>query len=407
MDLRKTALGHQQKRSPLSMFAPQNFLPVKWDVYFDEKTEMTTDNGTFGMYKKGKTGPIILCLHGGGYSGLTWALFAKEIISHIDCQVIALDLRGHGNTSTNNDDDLSLQTLAGDVVDIGNKLSEELGVPIILVGHSMGGAVAVEATHSLDSVVGLCVIDVVEGTALDALSAMQSILRGRPKGFKSIQHAIQWCYKGGQTHNIEAAKVSMPGQIIRKTTKKLAAEECDTPEAQNPNVLASTSGSSRLPSISNPNAITEEADEDDSNKSASNNSCNDCGKPPLPKTVKTDFKHPQEVDVGQQSSSEYIWRIDLSKTEKFWTGWFQGMSQKFLDTRVPKVLLLANIYGLDTALTVGQMQGKFQMQVLSKSGHAIHEDQPQQVCDIISGYLVKQKLATPRDGYVFPPMPSC
>lgn len=68
------------------------------------------------------------------------------------------------------------------------------GPPIVLVGHSMGGAVAVQVSHLLKSVVGLCVIDVVEGTALDALSSMQSILRGRPSQFNSIQHAIQWWY---------------------------------------------------------------------------------------------------------------------------------------------------------------------------------------------------------------------
>lgn len=53
-----------------------------------------------------------------------------------------------------------------------------------------------------------------------------------------------------------------------------------------------------------------------------------------------------------------MWRIDLAKSEKFWTGWFQGLSQKFLDLRVPKLLLLASIDGLDRTLTVGQMQGK-------------------------------------------------
>ena len=33
---------------------------------------------------------------------------------------------------------------------------------------------------------------------------------------------------------------------------------------------------------------------------------------------------------------------------------------------------------LDRDLTIGQMQGKFQMQVLPQCGHAVHEDQPTQ-----------------------------
>lgn len=66
--------------------------------------------------------------------------------------------------------------------------------PVILMGHSMGGAIAVHATHSecIDSVVALIVIDVVEGTAVDALTSMQSFLRSRPTSFKSVKDAISW-----------------------------------------------------------------------------------------------------------------------------------------------------------------------------------------------------------------------
>lgn len=39
---------------------------------------------------------------------------------------------------------------------------------------------------------GLIVIDVVEGTAMDALSSMQSFLRGRPNNFNSLQNAVEW-----------------------------------------------------------------------------------------------------------------------------------------------------------------------------------------------------------------------
>lgn len=67
--------------------------------------------------------------------------------------------------------------------------------PVILIGHSMGGAVAVETARVLPGVVALCVIDVVEGTALESLSSMQSVLRSRPSSFKSVENAIQWRYK--------------------------------------------------------------------------------------------------------------------------------------------------------------------------------------------------------------------
>lgn len=62
------------------------------------------------------------------------------------------------------------------------------------MGHSMGGAIAIHATYNnfVDNVTALIVIDVVEGTAVDALASMQSFLRSRPTSFKSIQDAISW-----------------------------------------------------------------------------------------------------------------------------------------------------------------------------------------------------------------------
>lgn len=80
--------------------------------------------------------------------------------------------------------------------------------------------------------------------------------------------------------------------------------------------------------------------------------------------------HPHRPTANDK---KYTWRIDLSKSEKYWAGWFENLSAKFLDLYVPKLLLLASIDGLDRALTVGQMQGKFQLQVLARCGHAVHE----------------------------------
>lgn len=60
----------------------------------------------------------------------------------------------------------------------------------------MGGAIAVHvaSTGLVKNLAGLVVIDVVEGSALDALSSMQSFLQGRPKLFNSIEQAIEYQY---------------------------------------------------------------------------------------------------------------------------------------------------------------------------------------------------------------------
>lgn len=53
----------------------------------------------------------------------------------------------------------------------------------------MGGAIAVHvaASNALKVVAALCVIDVVEGSAMEALSKMRPFLNSRPQSFPSVE----------------------------------------------------------------------------------------------------------------------------------------------------------------------------------------------------------------------------
>ena len=82
------------------------------------------------------------------------------------------------------------------------------------------------------------------------------------------------------------------------------------------------------------------------------------------------------------------------------------MSQLFLGCTVPKLLLLAGVDRLDKDLTIGQMQGKFQMQVLPQSGHAVHEDAPDKVAESVANFLVRNKFAEPTSDFE-KPFPCC
>jgi hypothetical protein len=55
------------------------------------------------------------------------------------------------------------------------------------------------------------------------------------------------------------------------------------------------------------------------------------------------------------------------------TGWFTGLSSKFLAARTARVLVLAGTDRLDKELMIGQMQGKFQQVVVLSVGHMLHE----------------------------------
>lgn len=65
---------------------------------------------------------------------------------------------------------------------------------------SMGGSIACKATiEALNEpyqkrIQGLVVIDVVEGTAMEALPFMEKIVNERPKSFPSYEKAIEWRY---------------------------------------------------------------------------------------------------------------------------------------------------------------------------------------------------------------------
>ena len=86
---------------------------------------------------------------------------------------------------------------------------------------------------------------------------------------------------------------------------------------------------------------------------------------------------PQLIRVGVgDHGSELRWRVDLAASEVHWRGWFEGMSDAFIGLHVPRLLILAGITTLDKELTIGQMQGKFQLVVFDGVGHCLHEDAP-------------------------------
>ena len=129
----------------------------------------------------------MIFLHGGGYSALSWSVLAREMAALTNCRLLAIDLRGHGETEVDGEEaDLSGATLVEDVKAVVEKVQndeqdkwgscQQSGV--VLVGHSMGGALAARVAEArVDGLAGLVVIDVVEGTALDALAGMQTVLR--------------------------------------------------------------------------------------------------------------------------------------------------------------------------------------------------------------------------------------
>ena len=95
-----------------------------------------------------------------------------------------------------------------------------------------------------------------------------------------------------------------------------------------------------------------------------------------------------QADKGEGGPGiEYTWRTDLFASEKFWREWFTGMSAKFLSSPASRLLILAGTDRLDKDLTIGQMQGKFQMKILPACGHIVQEDAPEKVAAALMEFV--------------------
>lgn len=166
------------------------------------------------------------------------------------------------------------QTMTQDVVAVWQQVLGSSGhVPTLLVGHSMGGALAVRAAASqqVSGLEGVVVIDVVEGTALGewlagcwcgsvttlrgrracrvgrrhspvsplhphpllptpqqhapkrtiaALPHMAAVLAARPPGFPSLEAACDWAVRTGTCKNREMAGVSLPSQLVQQVRNR-------------------------------------------------------------------------------------------------------------------------------------------------------------------------------------------
>ncbi|KAI5668905.1 hypothetical protein M9H77_18758 [Catharanthus roseus] len=107
-DGRPSAFSSVPARPPIQK-SSEKYAPLGWSSYFDHEDDICIpgSNDVFHVYMAGTEGPVVFCLHGGGYTGLSFALAASKIKEK--ARVIAMDLRGHGKSSTENELDLSIE----------------------------------------------------------------------------------------------------------------------------------------------------------------------------------------------------------------------------------------------------------------------------------------------------------
>jgi protein phosphatase methylesterase 1 len=146
-----------------------------------------------------------------------------------------MDMRGHGHTITGNNADFELESLAADVIAVVTNLfhsdraspsdsdsdeneesiPSDLCPPVVLVGHSLGGAVVTKvASMQCLPILGTVVIDAVEAAAKAAMSHMSDVVNNMPKAFETPAHAVLWAITKGPLKNVASARISVPDQLL-------------------------------------------------------------------------------------------------------------------------------------------------------------------------------------------------
>lgn len=62
-----------------SAMSRRDYSVKPWTDYFEKDEMLAVGKNTFSLYRCGSSGPLILFLHGGGFSGLSWALLAVSV----------------------------------------------------------------------------------------------------------------------------------------------------------------------------------------------------------------------------------------------------------------------------------------------------------------------------------------
>ncbi len=131
------------------------FEPVRAAVPNSASSTFAEVDGVRVHYQEKGSGPVLVLVHGYGSSTYTW----KDLFVPLSAKfrVIALDLKGFGFSTSNEDDDFTQATQVKLIVHLLDKLGIQKA---ILCGNSMGGGLSLRcATMFPDRVAGLILID--------------------------------------------------------------------------------------------------------------------------------------------------------------------------------------------------------------------------------------------------------
>jgi pimeloyl-ACP methyl ester carboxylesterase len=157
---------------------------------FVQRRSVRIRNGRFeiSIEDSGSTGTPCVLLHGRGECSGVWRTLTESVSA--EHRFVSIDLRGHGDSSWDPDGVYDARTLAGDVLEV--LLALNIRKPV-LIGHSLGGGVALHLTAMLEQFTsGLVLVDF--GPDFDAAGSQKVLteIRETPTRFNSISEYAKW-----------------------------------------------------------------------------------------------------------------------------------------------------------------------------------------------------------------------
>src|SRR5713226_7946525 len=153
----------------------------------------------------------ILIVHGLSYFSYDWLHVGEALGS--DREVVAMDMRGFGDSTWSAQKDYSVPGMAQDIVKVLDHLGWKRAV---LTGHSMGGrsTTYVAAKHP-GRAVGLALVDYTPENAPAGSKRVAQIVADTPDSFDSIEAAMQY-FKGKDRERYEAYLRKTEGKFVVK-----------------------------------------------------------------------------------------------------------------------------------------------------------------------------------------------
>ncbi len=131
--------------------------------------------------------PTVLLLHGGGQTRHSWKK-AGHTLSAYGLHVVAMDLRGHGDSDWSPERRYGVAACADDVLAV----FDQIETPVVLVGASLGGLTSLMAIDQApQAVTALVLVDIVVKIEGPGVSRITSFMKGAPHGFASLSEAAE------------------------------------------------------------------------------------------------------------------------------------------------------------------------------------------------------------------------